>query len=116
MQWFEVGEYIQKATKKEITCTCIWSTFELSRYPKQPELRKDCKHIKEVRIKLGQEEVYILLKKNGGWMTTKQLSTTIDTGRGTISLCANKLFKIGYIDRRRIKNIHNINQYEYKVK
>ena len=49
-KFFEVAGYIQRVTEKgEITCTCMWSTLELSRHPKNPEKRKDCKHIKMIK-------------------------------------------------------------------
>ena len=78
--WFEVGDYLQRVTKKEITCTCKWTTMEMSRYPKHPEFRKDCKHIKEVRIKLGQEDIYKLLKKKRRWTSIKEISKELGLG------------------------------------
>lgn len=60
--WYEIGGYLQKVWESgEITCTCMWATMEISRFPKDFKKRRDCKHIKEVRKKLknlkgGQNE------------------------------------------------------------
>ena len=49
----EVGGYGQTIVReeniiKEITCTCMHTTMEISRHPKDYKLRKSCRHIKEI--------------------------------------------------------------------
>jgi hypothetical protein len=52
-KWFEEMGYDQQVKDSgEITCTCRWTTMEISRFPKDFKKRKDCKHIKSVREKL----------------------------------------------------------------
>lgn len=51
-EWNEIGGYDQKVTIidgeiKEITCTCMWTTMEMSRF-KEYKHRRPCKHIKEI--------------------------------------------------------------------
>jgi len=56
----EVGGYEQMIisegkTIKEITCTCMWTTMEISRH-KEYKDRKPCKHIKEI---LNEKEIHM---------------------------------------------------------
>jgi len=113
--WFNVGKYEQKSSKNEITCTCIWTTMEMSRYPKHPEQRKDCKHIKEVRVKIGQEEIYNLLKEKNRWMTVKQIAKKIGNGISTVNTCINKLFKQKVVVRRDMKTEFGRHCFEYRI-
>ena len=63
-KFFNIGGYIQKVWDSgEITCTCMWGTIQLSKYPDNPELRKDCKHIKKVREILKKKEDCKYIKK-----------------------------------------------------
>lgn len=50
--FYEEGGYDQKVSQFEITCTCMWTTMEMSRFKENPKERKDCKHIKALREKL----------------------------------------------------------------
>jgi hypothetical protein len=46
-KFYNIGEYEQWIDSNgEYNCTCRWSTIEISRFPKNPEKRKKCIHIK----------------------------------------------------------------------
>lgn len=48
--FFKVGNYEQSydLLTKEITCTCMHTTMEISRYPNDYKKRSSCKHIKQL--------------------------------------------------------------------
>jgi hypothetical protein len=55
-EYNEIGGYDQRITRNkekiiEITCTCMWSTMEMSRHPNDYKTRRPCKHIKELICK-----------------------------------------------------------------
>ena len=50
--FYEEGNHVQMEKDGIFTCTCMWGTIQLGRYPKNPELRKDCKHVKAIKEKL----------------------------------------------------------------
>lgn len=50
IKYFDIRNYVQRynTETKEATCTCLWGTMEISRYPKDASKRRPCKHIKEI--------------------------------------------------------------------
>lgn len=56
-EWFEEGGYDQQVKDSgEITCTCMWTTMEMGRYPKDWKSRRLCKHIKAVKVKIENDK------------------------------------------------------------
>ena len=47
--WTRIGGYEQRIGQEEITCTCMWETLQIEKYPDEPGMRKDCKHIKRIK-------------------------------------------------------------------
>jgi len=116
-KWFSVGGYTQRVTQKEITCTCKWTTLEISRFPKHPGFRKDCKHIKQIREIMGQGEIIELLEKNKDWMTIKEMAKQLNQSNSCITSTSDKLYKRGEIKRKIVRNELNCqNQYMFKIK
>ena len=118
--WFEVGEYKQFITSNKSNCTC--PDFVYRRLKKKDfnnPLSKiiqtgECKHIREVRIKLGQENIYKLLKKND-WMSIKEITKKLDVGSSSISLCLNKLINQGEVIKKETR-YNGIRYCLYKIK
>lgn len=63
VNYHKINGYEQSVSDNEITCTCMWTTMEMSRYPKNPEKRKDCKHIKQIREMEGKWRNEIIKSK-----------------------------------------------------
>lgn len=52
MEYFNFGGYIQRVSKKGITCTCQWGSLYIENYEKGEQV---CKHIKKI-IKWKQKQ------------------------------------------------------------
>jgi len=49
-KFYNIGKYEQKEYDSgEITCSCMWGTFQIEKFVKDWQKRKDCKHIKLIK-------------------------------------------------------------------
>lgn len=119
--WFDnIRGYKQSIDGKKSSCTCSDFVYRKLKKedPKNPLSKViqigECKHIKEMR-RLGQDDIYRLLKKKKKWMSIKEMAKELGTGASSISLCLGKLVKQKEVFKKEARD-NGVRYHRYKIK